>query len=111
MRIPGCRPPRLLVLGLLVAAVSAVAAPDAVPEQQRHNTHYTYEIIPADGEFQMQDGVNAGDPGDVFPGTSNTTTFTKETQPASRWWDMSESGLEILNIVQPVSSTDPMRVT
>jgi len=35
MRIPGCRPPRLLVLGLLVAAVSAVAAPDAVPEMSR----------------------------------------------------------------------------
>jgi len=82
------------------------------PLQQRLGEHFVYEVLQADGLGQLQDGVNTGDGGDPFPGTSGKTTFNADTIPNSRWWDKTDSGIRILNIeLPPVGSRSPAKVT
>lgn len=81
------------------------------PPQQRINSHFTYEVVQADGLSQMQDGVNNGDATDVFPGTSRQFTFSPDTLPPARWWDQTDIGLRILDIVLPNNEFAPALVT
>jgi|GEM_PF-1564631 len=81
------------------------------PPQQRINNHFTYEIIQADGLNQMQDGFNFGESSDVFPGTSSQQVFSADTSPPARWWDQTDIGLRILDIVLPIGEFEPALVT
>lgn len=83
---------------------------NAIPKQQRINNHFTWEMVQADGLNELQDNVNSGDDGDPWPGSTNNTTFTADTNPASRWWSEVPTGLEILDIIMPTNATDPARV-
>ena len=56
----------------------------------------------------MEDGINDGEPADVF-GTSNRL-FTADTIPASRWWDLGDSGIRIVDIRQPVNPEGPVEI-
>ncbi|MCX7818698.1 MAG: hypothetical protein N2652_05755 [Kiritimatiellae bacterium] len=85
---------------------------NAVPIQQKVNNHFTWEILQADGRTDLQDGLNLGDSGDPFPGSRNMRVFSEDTQPASRWWDQTPTGIRITNIeLPPPGSTLPARVT
>ncbi len=85
---------------------------NAVPIQQKVNNHFTWEILQADGRTDLQDGLNLGDAGDPFPGTRNQRVFSEDTQPASRWWDQTPTGIRITNIeLPPQGSALPARVT
>ena len=84
---------------------------DNFPAQQRINNHFTWEVVQADGLYQLQDGVNTGDTGDVFPGTRNQLAFTPDTIPRARWWDQTDIGLRILDVKPGTGPADPADVT
>ncbi len=97
--------------GMYVTHTDNDSNPLGVPNQQRQNGHYTWEIIQADGLYQLQDGTNSGDGGDPFPGTANKRIFTEDTIPALRWWDQQEAGLRVLDIQLPTAPGQPALVT
>ena len=68
------------------------------PLQQRIGSHFTYNIVQADGLQQLENGENSGDAGDPFPGSSGTTEWNAYTDPNSRWWGQVPSGLSIIDI-------------
>ncbi len=87
--------------GMLMLHTDVDANPDALPRQQRTGTHFTYQIVEADGLGELAAGIppygNAGDP---WPGSTFNTTFDFNTIPASRWYTQNAfTGLKILNIV------------
>jgi hypothetical protein len=82
-----------------------------LPNQQRQNNHFIYEMIQADGLNELQDGVNDGNAGDPFPGSTGRKYFTANTIPSARWWDQSDSGLRILDIEIPTNPQLPATVT
>ncbi|MBP7275109.1 MAG: S8 family serine peptidase [Kiritimatiellae bacterium] len=97
--------------GVYICHVDRYGDPNAMPRQQRVNNHYVWEIVQADGLSQLQDGINGGDVGDPFPGATNNRIFTPNTNPASRWWDTSDTGIRILDIVLPDAPWQPALVT
>ncbi|MEZ6084679.1 MAG: hypothetical protein R3E58_12275 [Phycisphaerae bacterium] len=75
-------------------------APEAQPLQQRVGSNFIYSIVQADG------GEDAGDAGDPFPGLDGVTEWREDaTDPNSRWYGQSRSGIEILDIVQEFESS------
>lgn len=66
-------------------------------QQRTKDRHYECSLEQADGLFNLETKVNAGDANDLFPIAANGR-FGAATQPDSRWWDGTPSGLEIRNI-------------
>lgn len=97
--------------GLYVSHVDRYGDPTQLPRQQRVNNHFVWEMIQADGLSQLQDGVNGGDGGDPFPGTSGLRVFSAATDPSARWWDESDIGLRIVNITPPAGNGLPALIT
>jgi hypothetical protein len=97
--------------GVYVSHTDVGDDPNAVPRQQRVNNHFTWEVVQADGLDQLQDGVNSGDTGDPFPGTSGLLSFSADTDPQARWWNQTDAGIRILNITLPTRAGDPALVT
>ncbi|MFT7489336.1 MAG: hypothetical protein ACI9OU_001738, partial [Candidatus Promineifilaceae bacterium] len=83
---------------------------NALPPQQRLNNHYTYQIVQADGLYEMEDGVNAGENADVWPGTTGNTLFSADTIPWSRWWSGNDSGLRIVDVRLPADPLGPAEI-
>lgn len=54
----------------------------------------------ADGLCNLEANANRGDAGDIFPGTSGTTSFTPSTFPNSRNYCGLNTGVSVTNIVQ-----------
>ena len=100
---------------------------EALPLQQRMGTHFTYNIVQADGRQQLENGENIGDFDDPFPDPSGNFESMRalpdevtglprgygwgdDSDPNSRWYGQRCSGLEIRNIVQePTYSTVTFR--
>ena len=64
------------------------------------NSHYECSLVQADGEFDLERAERDGQLGeakDLFHGAGNTR-FGDTTNPNSRWWNGSSSGLSITNI-------------
>ena len=59
--------------------------------------HYECSLEQADGEFALENGRNDGDAGDLYA-AGTEATFGDATQPGSRWWDGTSSGLQISQI-------------
>lgn len=72
--------------------------PEGLPPQQQDGNRFTYRIIQADGNQELESGSNGGDPGDPFPGTEETTTLSLDTDPAAVWYDGRWLGLEVTDI-------------
>ncbi|MFQ5702440.1 MAG: M6 family metalloprotease domain-containing protein [Gemmatimonadales bacterium] len=64
----------------------------------------------ADGGTDLQDGVNKGDTGDPFPGSTSNGSFGRKTRPSSAANDGSYSFVELDSIAQ-VSPFGPVSVT
>jgi len=91
--------------GLLILKTedfSQIANPEALALQQR-TTPANFRIVQADGLGQLEacsSTGNAGDFGDMWPGSSNTTTFNFDTIPSAtwtaqdRWTGLSVTGVE-----------------
>jgi hypothetical protein len=82
--------------------VDGAGNPEALPRQVQRQDHYSYEIVQADGLNQLQDGA-APDSGDPFPGSTDNHTFSRFSHPAAVWWDGTDIGIEILNIISPAT--------
>lgn len=64
------------------------------------DSHYECSLEQADGLFQLETVPgNFGDVGDLFH-VGSLDRFGKDTRPDSRWWDGTDSGLEIRDISQ-----------
>ena len=63
------------------------------------NSHYECSLVQADGEFDLEHSQDSGqgEAKDLFHGAGNSR-FGDMTNPNSRWWDGSSSGLNIRNI-------------
>ncbi len=53
----------------------------------------------ADGDNDLDNEVNRGDAGDVFPGSSNNPNFSDITNPNAQTYDSKLTGIDIQNIV------------
>ncbi len=85
--------------GMLVLYTNVGANPEALPLQQQ-NPPFTYQIIAADGLDEGGGGVDQGDDGDTWPGSTNNTRFDCNTNPASRWnTENTCTGLTVENVV------------
>ena len=91
--------------GMLLLHTDWGANADALPRQQR-TPPFNYLIVQADGEHQLEDGVNYGDDGDPWPGSTNAQHFSFDTDPASRWYAQNSfTGLEIKSVVPDLSGS------
>jgi M6 family metalloprotease-like protein len=66
-------------------------------QQMTAGMHYECSLEQADNDFDLEKNANAGDAEDLFS-SPNNTQFSDSTSPASKWWDGSNSGLNITNI-------------
>lgn len=64
-------------------------------EDMTYEAHYEYSIEQADGNFDLENGVNQGDAGDIY---AEGSTFNALTIPNSNWWNGDDSGLDINSI-------------
>jgi immune inhibitor A len=55
-------------------------------------------LVQADCKNDLEKGVNRGDVGDVFPGSTNNTSFTPDSSPNSNAYDGTDSSVSIKNI-------------
>jgi hypothetical protein len=62
--------------------------------------HYECSLVQADGHRHLERGANNGDATDLYGGPDRAA-FGSASAPASRWWDGTDSGLEISAIGQP----------
>lgn len=92
--------------GIVIMHVDRTANPEGLPLQQRLGTHFTYEIVQADGLQQLQNGENFGDDGDVWPGSTGNVRLDRLSDPSNRWFSGQGSGLDITNIVQNENSSE-----
>ncbi|MBF0245587.1 MAG: hypothetical protein HQL31_10010, partial [Planctomycetes bacterium] len=95
--------------GLFVMHAS-VSGGAAVAPQHRDGTHFNYEMIQADGRNELNDGINEGDAGDPFPGTTGNYFFTQYSSPRSEWWDEMRTGLDFEIVEVPSDTLSPMKI-
>lgn len=69
-------------------------------EQMTASQHYECSLEQADNRFDLENGTNGGDSDDLF-GHPYKTKFSDTTSPNSKWWDGSNSNLNIENISAP----------
>jgi M6 family metalloprotease-like protein len=66
-------------------------------EQRTSSSHYLVSLEQADNLFELEQGKNNGNKGDLFRmGYKNQ--FDDQTKPAAAWWNGSKSGIQIWNI-------------
>ena len=55
-------------------------------------------LVQVDGKNDLEKGANWGGAGDVFPGSSNNTSFTLDSNSNSKAYDGTDSLVSIKNI-------------
>ena len=66
--------------------------------------HPKIKILQADGLDNLKANTNRGDAGDVFPGTSNNSTFNSTSNPNSKAYSGSDTYVSVTNIPPPSDS-------
>ena len=62
------------------------------------HTHKLVDVETADGNGDMDNGINRGDGGDPFPGTSNNTDFSSNSDPNSDRYTGEATSIAVTNI-------------
>ena len=76
---------------------------DQQNQQMSAALHYECSLVQADGRYDLEfNQFNRGDASDLF-GAGGVDRIDSTTKPHSRWWDGTESGLEIHSISAPAS--------
>jgi hypothetical protein len=86
--------------GVLIMHTDFGDNPEAFPPQQRLGTHFTYNIIQADGLQELEAGEDLGDENDPFPGGLGITRWDMTTDPDTSWWGHVPSDISIVDIVE-----------
>ncbi len=70
--------------------------------------NYRVSVVQADSvnPLQLEFGGNFGDPRDFFPGTLGKRSITEATQPDTRSWAGTDTGIRIWNIVGKADGAD-----
>jgi len=63
-------------------------------QQMTPTQHYECSLVQADNRFDMETLANAGDSEDLYA-SPNIADFSDSTAPNAKWWDGSNSGLNI----------------
>lgn len=69
-------------------------------QQGTREQHYQCALLQADGHLDLEQNLNQGDGGDLYGGVAGTA-LSHTSQPTSRKWDGSESGLTVSGISDP----------
>ncbi|MDJ0782107.1 MAG: M6 family metalloprotease domain-containing protein [Desulfosarcinaceae bacterium] len=81
--------------GLAIWHVDETASNDN--EQMTPAKHYECSLIQADNRFDLEGNANGGDAEDLYA-APDKVAFSDSTSPDSKWWDGSNSGLNIAQI-------------
>jgi len=60
--------------------------------------HYHVALVQADNLWHMEKGLNRGDTGDPYPGSTGNTSFTASSSPNSNLYNENPSGVSITGI-------------
>lgn len=81
--------------GLVIWHIDKGVVTNNTLENMTFLEHYAYSIEQADGEFDLENGVNQGDAGDIYVEGS---LFNELSTPNSNWWNDAASGININSI-------------
>ena len=84
--------------GLLILHTDLGGNDEALPPQQLLEGHFAYAIVQADGLEQMDAGINRGDAGDPFPGSTGNTVWNETSDPDNKWWLNVDSGISFVDV-------------
>lgn len=73
---------------------------DQVFSGNTDENHKMVDIEEADGLDQLDKYENGGDDGDLFPGTADNTSFSKESYPSSNLYNQTLSGISLSDITE-----------
>jgi hypothetical protein len=77
---------------------------ECAPSLDCSSEHYLVSLLQADGNWDLEQGNNRGDDGDLFPGRYHNTTLNRFSAPDSRLYDGSTSQVSITEITESQSS-------
>jgi hypothetical protein len=69
-------------------------------QQMTVSSHYECSLVQADNHFDLEKNVNPGDADDLYS-SPNNTQLSDSTTPNCKWWDSSNSTLNITQISAP----------
>lgn len=62
------------------------------------SVHYRVGLVQADGQWDLERRISVGDSGDPFPGTTNKSSFTADTNPAALLYSGARSAIRMSSI-------------
>jgi len=66
--------------------------------------HFEVAIEQADGLYELEHNIDAGDAADPFPGTSNVTTFSDGSTPSANSYSGAPTNVQVTNISASAST-------